>query len=147
VSYSEGLDVGYRWFDSQNIKPLFPFGFGLSYTTFRYSGLTATPGSVSFTLTNSGRRAGAEVAQVYVGDPPAVGEPPRQLKGYRKVFLLPGESQRVTLSLDARSFAYWDDARHGWAVAPGRYTVSVGGSSRDLPLQETVRVRGSWLGP
>ena len=147
VSYSEGLDVGYRWFDSQNIKPLFPFGFGLSYTTFRYSGLTATPGSVSFTLTNSGRRAGAEVAQVYVGDPPAVGEPPRQLKGYRKVFLLPGESQRVTLPLDARSFAYWDDARHGWAVAPGRYTVSVGGSSRDLPLQEAVRVRGSWLGP
>jgi beta-glucosidase len=143
VSYSEGLEVGYRWYDSQNITPLFPFGYGLSYTTFRYTDLSATPTGVSFTLTNTGKRAGAEVAQVYVGDPPSVGEPPRQLKGYRKVFLEPGESTHVTIPLDRRSFAHWDDVRHAWAVTGGSYTVYVGGSSRDLPIQRTLHVRSS----
>jgi beta-glucosidase len=147
VSYSEGLDVGYRWYDAQGITPLFPFGHGLSYTTFGYSDLSATPTSVSFTLTNTGKRGGAEVAQVYVGDPPSVGEPPRQLKGYRKVFLEPGESTRVTIPLDERAFAHWDDTRHGWAVTAGTYQVYVGGSSRDLPLQGQATLRASWLGP
>ncbi|MGZ4200987.1 MAG: beta-glucosidase [Thermoleophilaceae bacterium] len=147
VSYSEGLDVGYRWYDAQNIAPLFPFGYGLSYTTFRYSGLSASPGAASFTLTNTGRRAGAEVVQLYVGDPASSAEPPKQLKGYRKVWLEPGQSARVTLPLDKRSFAHWDDARHGWSVSAGSYRVLVGGSSRDLPLQGSVSVGAAWLGP
>jgi beta-glucosidase len=99
--------------------------------------------SASFTLTNTGKRPGAEVAQVYVADPPSVGEPPHQLKGYRKVFLGPGESTRVTVPFDGRSFAHWDDARHAWAVTGGTYTVYVGGSSRDLPLQQALHVRSS----
>src|SRR3954454_9516317 len=131
--YSEGLDVGYRWFDAKGIDPLFPFGFGLSYTTFRYGDLAVkTRGEgarVTFTITNTGRRSGAEVGQVYVGFPAKDGEPPRQLKGYRKVSLEPGASQSVTVDLDARSFQHWASR---WVATRGCYTISVGGSSRDL---------------
>ena len=141
-SYSEQLLVGYRWYQSKRITPLSPFGFGLSYTTFRYSGLAVTSDAkgahVSFNVTNSGHRAGAEVAQLYVGDPPATGEPPKQLKGYAKVQLTPGETTRVTLTLDDRAFSYWDATRHAWTVAPGCYGVFVGGSSADLPLAGAV---------
>ncbi|HEY3187388.1 MAG TPA: glycoside hydrolase family 3 C-terminal domain-containing protein [Solirubrobacteraceae bacterium] len=144
VTYSEGLEVGYRWYDAKGIAPLFPFGYGLSYTSFRYSDLSvqrAEDGAeVGFTLENTGARTGAEVAQVYVGQPPAAGEPPRQLKGYRKVTLAPGESARVRVPLGARAFAHWDTGSHGWVVAPGTYGVFAGGSSRDLPLQGDVRL-------
>jgi beta-glucosidase len=145
-AYSEGLLVGYRWYDAKNIAPLFPFGFGLSYTTFDVRNLAiapagdATAANVSFDVVNTGARAGAEVPQVYVSDPAASGEPPKQLKGFSKVLLQPGESRRVTLPLDFRSFAYWSTAASSWQVAPGCYRVLVGRSSRDLPLAGTVAV-------
>ena len=143
--YSEGLKIGYRWFDSQGIEPLFPFGYGLSYTSFGYSGLKAKATkrdrvTVSFTLKNTGARTGAEVAQVYVGFPKWTGEPPRQLKGFQKVELAPGGSKRVTVSLDKRAFAYW--AAKGWRVGRGCYSIEVGGSSRSLPLKASVPMGG-----
>jgi len=143
--YSERLLVGYRWYDAKHLTPQFPFGFGLSYTTFRYGGLHVIPTSrgavVRFTITNTGSRTGAEVAQLYVFDPASAHEPPKQLKGYDKVTLLPGETKTVTLTLDQRAFAHWNTAVHGWRVAPGCYGIAIGGSSRDLPLRGHV-IRG-----
>jgi beta-glucosidase len=143
-TYSEGLLVGYRWYDAKRIAPLFPFGYGLSYTTFKYSKLAvsrAKRGAVaSFTLSNTGSRAGAEVAQIYVGDPSAVGEPPRQLKGYRRVQLNAGQSTRVTIALAAPSFAHWDSAKHRWVVSAGSYRVMLGSSSRNIIGQRTIRL-------
>ena len=154
VTYSEGLLVGYRWYDRKRIEPLFPFGHGLSYTTFRYSNLSATPrgdGSVDlrFTLTNTGSRPGAEVAQVYVHEPGATGEPPRQLKGFAKVLIQPGQSRLVRLTLPPRAFAFWDTSQtaHGWTIAEGDYSISVGSSSRDLRLRADVRLAEEGLGP
>jgi beta-glucosidase len=141
-SYSEGLLVGYRWYDARNIAPLFPFGYGLSYTTFRYSGIavkrTGAGASVTFTVTNTGRRAGAAVGQVYVGAPASVGEPPKQLEGFRRVELHPGQSAAVTIPLGAMSFAHWDTTKHAWAVSGGTYQVMVGSSSRDIFGQGSV---------
>jgi beta-glucosidase len=150
--YSEKLDVGYRWYDAKGIKPLFPFGYGLSYTTFGYSGLTVSPTSsggatVSFTVKNTGSRAGAEVTQVYVGYPSSVGEPPHQLRGYQKVFLNAGESKTVTITLAPQAFGYWDTSRNAWTVSAGSYQVLVGGSSRQLPLQGSVSLAAQRLGP
>jgi len=145
-SYSEGLLVGYRWYDAKGISPLFPFGFGLSYTTFDVRNLSvapvsgATAATVSFDVVNTGSRSGAEVAQLYVSDPPGSGEPPRQLKGFTKVSLLPGQSQRVTLPLDFRSFAYWSPRVGDWQVASGCYQVLAGRSSRDLTVSATLAV-------
>jgi beta-glucosidase len=147
VQYSEGLDVGYRWYDSQNIAPLYPFGYGLSYTTFGYANLAVgTPDAggnvaVSFDVTNTGTRAGAEAAQVYVGQPAANGEPPKNLRGFAKVSLTPGQTQRVTVTLDARSFQYWSDS--GWATIAGAYAIQVGASSRDIRLTGSVTLGGS----
>jgi beta-glucosidase len=139
ATYSEGLQVGYRWFDAQGRTPLFPFGHGLSYTTFAYSDLkvrnTGGGATATFTVRNTGHREGAEVAQLYLGFPAAAGEPPRQLKGFSRVSLRPGQSQRVTIRLDARDFSVWDTGRHAWQPVRGGFTVSVGGSSRSLPLQ------------
>jgi beta-glucosidase len=144
--YSEGLLVGYRWYDAKAVAPLFAFGHGLSYTTFRYSGLSVLPTpsgvSVRFTVTNSGRRAGAEVAQVYVSSPATAGEPPKQLKGFRKVTLGPGRSATVTVPLEPRAFAVWSTSRHAWTVLPGCYSVRVGGSSQQLPLVARVARAG-----
>ncbi|MBV9607497.1 MAG: glycoside hydrolase family 3 C-terminal domain-containing protein [Solirubrobacterales bacterium] len=141
-TYSEGLLVGYRWYDAKGIAPLYPFGYGLSYTTFRYSGVSVSRsgagGLVRLTVTNTGSRAGADVPQVYVGDPPAVGEPPKQLKGFRRVQLAPGQSATVTIALDPMSFAHWDSTRHAWAVSAGTYQVMVGSSSRDIAGQGSV---------
>ncbi len=141
-SYSEGLLVGYRWYDAKNITPLFPFGYGLSYTTFSYSGVTvrrtSAGAAVTFTLTNSGSRAGGEVPQIYVGDPGSVGEPPKQLRGYRRVYLLLGQSTTLTIPLGAMSFAHWDTSSHQWVVSAGTYQVMVGSSSRDIVGQGTV---------
>ena len=140
--YSEHLLVGYRWYDAKHIQPLFPFGFGLSYTTFRYSGMhvtgTTKHARVSFRVTNTGTRLGAEVPQLYVFDPAAAHEPPKQLKGYTKVLLQPGETQTVTLHLNKRSFAYWNVRKHAWRVALGCYGIRVGGSSAALPLHGKV---------
>jgi beta-glucosidase len=150
--YSEGLDIGYRWYDAKSIQPLFPFGFGLSYTTFGYSGLSVVPGTgnavkVTFTVTNTGQRTGAEVAQVYVGDPSAAGEPPQQLKGFKKVTLLAGKHQTVAVTLNPRSFAYWSTAQHTWVVAPGDYQILIGSSSRDIRLQGSVTIPAQTLAP
>jgi beta-glucosidase len=145
--YSERLLVGYRWYDAKRITPLFPFGFGLSYTTFRFGGLHVTPTSsgavVRFTVTNTGDHTGADVAQLYLSSPRSAHEPPKQLKGYLKVLLLPGQTKTVTLSLDKRAFSYWNTASASWRVARGCYVVRVGDSSRSLPLRDVVSRGGA----
>ncbi|GLY85700.1 beta-glucosidase [Actinoallomurus iriomotensis] len=145
VRYSEGLDVGYRWYDAQNITPLFPFGYGLSYTTFSFGdlqvGALGSGGStVTATVTNTGSRAGAEVAQLYVGAPASTGEPPHQLKGFQRVELQPGQSQIVRFTLTAHDLAHWDDTAGGWTTTPGAYRILVGDSSRNLPLSGALNV-------
>jgi beta-glucosidase len=147
VYYSEGLRVGYRWYDAQNIDPLFPFGYGLSYTTFKFSNLHVTPEltpnntiKAQVDVTNTGNRPGAEVAQVYVADPASAGEPPKQLKGFQKVSLAPGQTGHLTFTLDQRAFSTWDSAAQEWTTNDGQYTVLVGDSSRNLPLQSGVEV-------
>jgi beta-glucosidase len=142
-AYSEGLNVGYRWFDDKGIQPLFPFGFGLSYTTFSYSNLSVVSApaggraTVSFDVTNTGTVTGAEVAQLYIGAPAAnpVNEPLKQLRGYQKVLLLPGETARVSLLVDSRAVSYWDVTSHTWKTEVGCHPVLVGSSSRDIRLQ------------
>lgn len=146
VQYSEGVDVGYRWYDRQSLTPQFPFGFGLSYTTFGYANLTVAPPdsagnvAVAFDVTNTGTRAGSEVAQVYVGQPSSTGEPPKNLRGFTRVSLNPGQTQRVTVTLDARSFQYYSG---GWQTAPGAHQILVGASSRDIRLTGSVTPGGS----
>jgi beta-glucosidase len=145
VKYTEGVFVGYRHFDHDNVKPLFPFGFGLSYTTFAYKNLTISPATtgfaqgpatVSFDVTNTGSRAAAEVAQVYVGDPHnSVPRPPRELKGFSKIELKPGETKRVSVPLDFRSLAYYDVQGHTWKADPGAFNIYVGRSDADIQLQ------------
>ncbi|MCO6008077.1 glycoside hydrolase family 3 C-terminal domain-containing protein [Actinoallomurus purpureus] len=144
VQYSEGLNVGYRWYDAKNKTPMFPFGHGLSYTTFGYKNLTVgTPDSsgnvaVGFDVTNTGSRAGAEVAQVYVGQPSSTGEPPKNLRGFSRVALDAGQTKHVTVTLDARSFQYWNGS--GWTTAAGTHQILVGASSRDIRLTGQVSV-------
>jgi beta-glucosidase len=146
VHYSEGLDVGYRWYDANNITPLYPFGFGLSYTTFGFSGLqVGAPDAngnvtVSANVANTGTRAGADIAQLYLSAPASVGEPPKQLKGFVRADLAPGASQRVQFSLTARDLAHWDTSVGGWTVTPGSYQIMVGDSSRNLPLSGAVTI-------
>jgi len=138
--YEEKLLVGYRYYDAKKITPKFAFGFGLSYTTFKYSDIKATKDSVSFTLTNSGSVKGAEVAQVYLGFPASAGEPPLQLKGFKKVMLAPGAKATVTIKLTDRSFSTWDVGTHGWKVEKGSFSVQVGGSSRNAALTGSITV-------
>jgi beta-glucosidase len=142
ITYTEGLKVGYKWFDTEKRTPLFAFGHGLSYTTFAYSGLEATRASVTFTVKNTGTRAGADVAQVYAGLPAGAGEPPRRLVAWEKIALAPGESKTVTLALDPFLLSIFDSAADAWRLVPGDYTVCVGTSSRDTPLTATVRIGG-----
>jgi beta-glucosidase len=153
VQYSEGIDVGYRGYDAQDITPLFPFGYGLSYTHFRYSKVQVTPGpitargqvTVSADVTNAGNRAGADVAQLYVSDPATTGEPPEQLKGFDKVSLKPGQTKRVSFRLSAaQAFSYWDAAVSAFAVSDGAYKLAIGDSSASLPLTTTVHVTRSY---
>jgi beta-glucosidase len=149
VKYSEGVFLGYRHYVQSQTKPLFPFGFGLSYTTFAFANLQVTPAAgdathvtVTFDVRNTGSRAGAEIAQVYVGDPSAtVPRPARELKGFARVELQPGESKRVSVSLDRRSFAYWDVKTHDWKVDPGEFIVWAGDSSVNLPLEAKYVVK------
>jgi beta-glucosidase len=152
VLYSEGIDVGYRYYDAKNETPLFPFGYGLSYTHFAYSRLRVTPGRVrggmvvSARVTNTGRVAGSDVAQLYLGDPAAAGEPPRQLKGFRKVTLRPGQSTTVRFILNGHDLSYWDDAANGWVLPGGQYQVYVGDSSAlaNLPLRGGFVMASGW---
>ena len=153
VEYSEGLRIGYRWFDANAIKPRFPFGYGLSYTTFTLTNLAVsprvasatTPITVSVRVTNTGKRRGAEVPQVYLGLPSDAGEPPKRLVAFRKVWLEPGQSTTVRMTIDPRAashpFGVWDESAKRWVVRTGSYTVSVGNASAGTFLTDSIRVR------
>jgi beta-glucosidase len=140
ATYSEKLLIGYRWYDSQNAEPLFPFGFGLSYTTFKFGNLSATRSSASLDLTNSGSRNGADVVQIYVESPAAANEPPKQLRAFAKVALKAGETKHVNINLDPRAWFVWDVGSSKWKVVPGEYKILAGDSSRDLPLHITITI-------
>jgi beta-glucosidase len=145
VSYKEGVFLGYRHFDRSDVKPLFAFGHGLSYTSFRYSNLSISPtadgASVSFEVRNTGKRAGAEVAQVYVGDKHAsIPRPIKELKGVSKVNLKAGESRKVSLTLDRRAFSYYDEKGKQWKAEPGEFEFLVGGSSDKIELKGSFRL-------
>ena len=152
TEYREGVFVGYRYYDKKKMDVLFPFGFGLSYTAFEYSGLKLSAEkikdtdtlTVTVTVKNIGSRAGKEVVQLYVGDAESTPlRPVRELKGFAKVALEPGESKAVSFTLDKRSFAYWNQQIHDWHVETGVFTIEAGGSSRDLPLKAEVTVEST----
>ncbi len=156
VRYGEGLLIGYRWYDAHELAVSFPFGHGLSYTTFAYSDLqveVTTDGpeprvEVSLTVTNTGSRAGAEVVQLYVGDPIAsVYRPVQELRGFRKLRLEPGASAEVSIELDHRAFAYWHTSRGEWVVEGGAFQIRVGSSSRDIRLTQTITLAGGDVSP
>ena len=145
VEYREGVFVGYRGYDANGVKPLFPFGFGLSYSSFDYSNLRVVKENdswlVSFDLKNTGKKDAAEVAQVYVGCVnPTLPRPLKELKGFEKVFLKHGESRRIQVKLDSDSFSYYDMDQHQFVTVPGSYLVQVGGSSVSLPLKEQILI-------
>ncbi|HET6931021.1 MAG TPA: glycoside hydrolase family 3 C-terminal domain-containing protein [Candidatus Acidoferrum sp.] len=150
VEYTEGIFVGYRGYDKNKVTPQFPFGFGLSYTTFNYSDLKVVPSrkdngataEVSFQVENTGDREGAEIAQVYVGDPQnGLPRPLKELKGFAKIGLKPGEKKLVSVKLDRRAFSYYDTNKHAWYAPAGEYGVLVGSSSAD------IRLKGSYILP
>jgi beta-glucosidase len=152
VRYEEGLLVGYRWFDTKGIEPLFPFGFGLSYTKFEYSGLRLTGGesrgilTAEFEVQNTGTRDGAEIAQLYVQDlKPRLQRPTKELKGFRKVFLKAGEKQTVSIPLNRSAFAFYDPAQRGWAAEKGDFKILIGSSSRDIRLEAPTRLTQTTL--
>jgi beta-glucosidase len=148
VTYTEGLFMGYRWYDGRGIAPLFPFGYGLSYSSFSYGSVQVSPPAtdgtrpiqVAFTVTNTGARAGAEVAEVYLGLPASTGEPPKRLVGWQRIQLAAGQAKPVTVALEPRRLAFWNVAKNAWDVAAGDYGVYVGASSRDVRLTSTIRV-------
>jgi beta-glucosidase len=147
VYYSEGLEMGYRWYATNGVKPLFPFGYGLSYTTFALNNLTVSPQrtpsgqvEVGVDVTNTGSRTGADVAQVYLTYPQPAGEPSIQLRGFQKVNLRPGQTRHLTFHLGQRAFQIWDTDAQDWTTVHGTYTVHVGDSSANLPLQAPVTV-------
>jgi beta-glucosidase len=139
IDYSEGLKVGYKWFDAEKKDPLFAFGHGLSYTTYAYSGLKAGIDTVTFTVRNTGKRAGAEIAQVYAALPSAAQEPPKRLVAWDRIPLAPGESKTVTLAIDPKFLSIFNEQKDGWELLPGEYQFLVGGSSRSTPLTATVK--------
>jgi beta-glucosidase len=141
VHYDEGLKVGYKWYDAEKKPVLFPFGFGLSYTTYTYSGLSVTPGdstTVSFTVKNAGKRAGIETAEVYASLPDAAQEPPKRLVGWAKVQLAPGESKQVSIPVSRDRLTIYDEPSDSWKLVPGSYVIRVGGSSQSLPLEKQI---------
>ncbi len=144
AEYREGLYVGYRYYETVNKAVRYPFGYGLSYTIFAYSDLKVNAENVTFTLTNTGSRAGAEIAQLYVAKPDArVFRPAKELKGFAKVFLKAGESKTVTIPLDDKAFRYWNVETDHWEVEGGAYQLLVGASVQDIRLQTTVTVPGT----
>jgi beta-glucosidase len=144
VLYTEKLEVGYKWFDAQHKEPLFAFGHGLSYTTFTYSGLhvTATGHNVTltFSVENSGKRAGKEIAQVYATLPASAGEPPKRLIAWEKMDLAPGESKTVNLTIDPLYLSIFDERKDTFELTGGDYKICAGSSSRSLPLSQSVRI-------
>jgi beta-glucosidase len=147
VHYDEGLKIGYKWYDAEKKPVLFPFGYGLSYTTYSYSGLTVAPGdgamgpTVRFTVKNTGARAGSEIAEVYAALPEESGEPPKRLAGWSKVALQPGESKEISVSIDPKYLSIFDVEHDAWKLLPGSYTVMVGGSSQSLDLKAKVELK------
>jgi len=148
TAYDEGLKVGYKWYDAEKKEVLFPFGYGLSYSTYSYSGLRVTPvgppgGNVrlTFTVTNTSNRAGVEIAEVYAALPAAAAEPPKRLVGWSRVKLNPAESKEVVVEIDPRYLSIFNADRNTWQLLPGDYTFLVGGSSRNLPLKESVSLK------
>ena len=143
TTYDEKLKVGYKWYDAEKKQVLFPFGHGLSYTTYGYSSLAVQPGdtvTVSFTVKNTGQRAGEEIAQVYAALPPSAGEPPRRLVGWAKLSLAPGESRQADIKVDRKMLSVYDETSDSWKLPSGRFTFSAGSSSRDLPLTQTIQL-------
>ena len=149
VRYEEGLLVGYRWYDTKKVEPLFPFGYGLSYTRFEYSNLSVSPAKegkdgmlvATFDVKNVGSREGGEVPQLYVEDlKPRLARPVKELKGFSKVFLKAGEQKSVTIPINRSSFAFYDPARRAWAAEKGDFKILIGSSSRDIRLQDNVRL-------
>ena len=144
VQYREGLYVGYRYYQTAGVPVAFPFGYGLSYTSFAYSNLQAASNGVTLTVTNTGKRAGAEIVQLYVAKPGAeVFRPAQELKGFAKVQLQPGESKTVTILLDDKAFRYWNTKTDSWEVEGGSYELRVGASSTDIRLTAVVEVAGT----
>ncbi len=150
AEHSEGVFIGYRWFDENAVEPAYPFGHGLSYTDFELSGLSVSSNAdgsltVRGSVKNTGQRAGWAAPQLYVGLPSpneAVAQPPAALKGFAKLHLNPGSSQQFVFELDQRALSYWDEGSSDWVVAPGCYRIMLGESSRDLPLQTDQAVNG-----
>jgi beta-glucosidase len=153
VQYKEGLNIGYRWYDAKGVTPAYPFGHGLSYTTFSISKLEVTPkvsdGThpilVQFFVENSGKKYGAEVPQVYLGLPTSLGEPPKRLVAFEKVWLNPGEKRKIQMSIDPTStnhpLGYWDSSAQKWVIAEGEYQIYVGNSAANIVLNDSITVR------
>jgi beta-glucosidase len=144
VTYDEGVKVGYKWYDAEKKSVAFPFGFGLSYTTFAYSGLKGSAGKtprVTFTVTNTGSRDGAEVAEVYASLPASAGEPPKRLVGWSKVKLNRGEAKEVSIDVDPKYLSIFNVEQNGWQLIPGEYRFMVGGSSQSLPLKQSITLK------
>ncbi len=144
VNYNEGLKVGYKWYDAENKPVLFPFGFGLSYTTYSYSDLKVNPGketTVTFNVKNTGSRLGDEIAQVYAALPASAGEPPKRLVGWSKLHLNPGETREVSVKVPVEYLSIYGENPDGWKLVPGSYTFMAGSSSRDLPLTGKVDLK------
>jgi beta-glucosidase len=143
VHYDEGPEVGYKWYEMQNKKPLFAFGFGLSYTTYSYSGLTVDSDAkvARFTIRNTGKRAGTEIAEVYARLPKGADEPFKRLVGWKRVDLAPGESQTISVAMDDRVLKTFDENKNSWDLAAGEYQVLVGNSSDNTPLTASLVIR------
>lgn len=144
VHYDEGVKIGYKWYDAENKQVLFPFGFGLSYTTYSYSDLKVSEGhepKVTFKVTNTGSRAGVEVAEVYAELPAEAQEPPKRLVGFTRVALAAGESKEVSVSVPRQYLEIFDEAANGFKLVPGDYSFMVGGSSQELPLKRNISLK------
>jgi beta-glucosidase len=144
TNYDEGLKVGYKWYDAEKKPVLFPFGYGLSYTTYEYSNVKVDAGarvSVSFSVKNTGARTGTEIAEVYAGLPASTGEPPKRLVGWKRVDLDPGESKDVTVEVEPLFLSIFDTERNSWKRVSGDYTFLVGGSSQNLPLHASATLQ------
>ena len=149
VQYNEGLMVGYRYFDTKNVEPVFPFGYGLSYTGFEYASLklpsevrmTDKEIMVSFEIKNTGQREGKEIAQLYIRDMESSLERPyKELKGFGRVSLRPGESKKLIVKLDKRAFQFYDPVRMQWVAEPGKFEILIGNSSKDIRLKGELKL-------
>ncbi len=150
VVYTEGILVGYRWFDTKNVEPLYPFGYGMSYTTFEFSDLKTDKETynadaiieVTFNIKNTGKVAGKEVAQLYISDPESyVEKAAQELKGFEKVFLKSGASKTVTMQLPAKELAYYNEVKKEWLVEPGTYKIKIGNSSRNIKSEVSINIK------